>query len=171
MLGAFVLALPASADDLVEYDIDPATGPDAIASGTFTFDQTTDSITSWDIQVVDGTHTITFTDTGKQSAGYTFVDSVYDAGFEMGNGTDTVLELLFKSPGLGSITAGPATVPLLAASSVLLDGVKASIDNPSVSAVSEPGTLALMLAGLGLVGGLTMRRRVLDLTTAATAAV
>jgi hypothetical protein len=76
------------------------------------------------------------------------------------------MDLFFASPGLGEITAGPATVPLLhPSSSVVVDDVAAALDNPSVSVVSEPSTFALMLSAFGLAG-YTLRRRAVDLATA-----
>jgi hypothetical protein len=166
MLGAAVLAVPAGADTLLVYDIDQGSGSGANASGSFTFDQTTDSITTWDISVVDGS-TVTFKKGGLQSASYNPYDGglAYYAQFALGNGSGTALELFFATPGLGEITAGPVTVPLLRTSSVIVDDVAAAIDNPSVSVVSEPSTFALMLSAFGLVG-FTLRRRAVDPATA-----
>jgi hypothetical protein len=68
------------------------------------------------------------------------------------------LDLYFASPGLGAIASGPATVALLAKSNENLGGVKAQIDNPSVSAVPEPATLASLVFGLSLTGWALRRR-------------
>jgi len=165
MLGVVVLAVPAGADNLLVYDIDPGSGSAAIASGSFTFDQTTDTITSWDISVLDRSSTVTFQNGGLQSSSYTSVALAWQAQFTLGNNSDTFLDLVFANPGLAAITAGPATVPLLARSREVLSGVPALIDNPSVSVVSEPSTFALMLAGFGLAR-YTLRRRAVDLATA-----
>ncbi len=109
--------------------------------------------------MVDGSSTITFRNGGLQSSSYSLGALVWDARFSLGNGSGTLLELFFANPGLGAITGGPATVPLLARSTEIVGGVGAQIDNHSVSAVAEPGTFALMVAGIGLVGR-TLRRRV-----------
>jgi len=155
-LVASSAALPAFADDILVYDVDPGTGPAAIASGTFTFDETSNTIISWDISVVDGGTTTLFENGTGKSSTYGFAATAWDAHFS--DGGSTYLDFYFANPGLGAITSGPATVPLLSKSVEKVGGVGAQIDNPSVSVVPEAGTLALLLVGLGL-GGIALRRR------------
>jgi len=156
-LATWLCTAAARADDLVLYDINPGTGPAAIASGSFTFDFTTDIISSWDISVVNGGHTTVFQNVVGESSSYSFGASAYDAHFSLGGGSN-YLDLYFASPGLGAIASGPATVALLAKSNENLGGVKAQIDNPSVSAVPEPATLASLVFGLSLTGWALRRR-------------
>lgn len=56
---------------------------------------------------------------------------------------------------LGSSGSATLTFAALGVS----DMAGGSLDNISVTAVPEPGALALMLAGLGIVGGLVAKRR------------
>jgi len=143
-------ALPAWADDSVVYEVDPGVGSGALASGTFTFDQTADTITSWDISVIDGLTTTVFENGAGESSSYGFRATAWDAHFSAGS--KTYLDFYFASPGLGSIVSGPATVALLSKSTEQVGGVSAQIDNPSVSVVPEPGEFVLLLAGLGYLG-------------------
>ena len=104
----------------------------------------------------DGATTTLFENGGTQSSTYSFGASAWDAHFSLGGGAKTYLDLYFASE---FSSTSPTTIPLLSKSVEKIGGVGAQIDNPSVSAVPEPGALAMLAAGLGFVG-FTMRRRI-----------
>lgn len=89
-----------------------------------------------------------------------------DLVFSLGNLSGTLLEGVagggtiawIKYTGIADLgTSGTATLTFAARGTS--DMMGGSLDNISVTAVPEPETAALMLAGLGLVGGVAGRRR------------
>lgn len=89
-----------------------------------------------------------------------------DLAFSLGSLSGTLLQGVagggsiewIKYTGLADLgTSGSATLTFTALG--VSDQSGGSLDNISVTAVPEPETVALMLAGLGLVGGVASRRR------------
>lgn len=89
-----------------------------------------------------------------------------DLSFSLGNLSGTLLQGVagggtiewIKYTGIADLgTSGSATLTFTALGTSDMAG--GSLDNISVTAVPEPETVALMLAGLGLVGGVARRRR------------
>jgi hypothetical protein len=93
--------------------------------------------------------------------------STNDLTFSLGGFSDTVLHGVGNSTSLHSWQHYTGQVDLGTSGSAVLrfdaagtsDRVGGSLDNISVTAVPEPETYAMLLAGLGLMGAIARRRR------------
>jgi hypothetical protein len=145
-LGFSTLCAPAISQ--VTYDIDHPTLGVTTATGSFTFDASRDAITSWDITVKGGSGSFHFENIGKQFASYLArPHSDFDEQFSLGHGTYLDLDI----GRLDHIEA------------VQFSSQRFNEEcGVSVSAIPEPGSWAMMMAGMAFVGA-RLRRRANDL--------
>jgi hypothetical protein len=163
---ALVLASSYASAQTLTYTLEGVTFNDgSTASGSFTFNSTTDVFTSWALSTTAtpvgnagldggvGLGAATYVSTGPSGA------NVFNAtGFQFDNGTGGFnngndLDLLFK----GGLTGAGGTVPL---GSVVGDGSESQnsgflsrtvVSGEVVAAVPEPSTYALMIAGIAVL--------------------
>jgi PEP-CTERM motif len=150
-IGLVTLSAPALADTFDTYYLVRGTGG-LEAHGSFTVDVTNDTITAWDIKAAGHE----FENGGGQSAALLTEPHSLEIQFSEGS-NHTFLDLYVPL----STVFGAATIDLLTSphSVLKVNGHNRELHDISVTTVPEPGSAALILAGLAVICFVVMPRK------------